>query len=217
MSKPKVLLSIPNGTGWLHKHCHYASIKLLTDSRVETTHICPTHSPYVHNLHKIQEDFLKDGYDFWVHFDDDNPPQRNIFDLIFLDKDIIGCPTPVWYNKVPGDRPYYFNALVHDKEVNGYRPADSYPGFRLEGLQRVHAVGSGCMVIARRVLADIEAPFMRKWDHKGLVEQGGDYSFCERAIERGFEVYAHFDYRCLHFNEVELNEIIEAFTRMYEK
>jgi hypothetical protein len=216
LSRPKVLLAVPNGSGWLHKHVHFATIRLLQDKRVEIEHIAPTHSPYVNNLHLIQQDFLARDFDFLISIDDDNPPFNNICDLVLLDKDVIGCPTPVWHCSADqhetGERPYYYNALIEVE--NGYRPVDSFPGFKPEGLQQVHAIGSGCMVIARRVLEAIDAPFMRVWNQKGIVDTGGDYAFCKRAREKGFKIFAHFDYPCRHFNELELNEVIKAFMSM---
>lgn len=214
-SKPKVLLAVPNGSAWIHKMVHLATIRLLMDARVKVNHIVPTNSPYVNNLHLIQKDFLSGDYDFLISMDDDNPPFRNINDLVFLDKDVIGCPTPVWHNDEKnhkGDRPFYYNALI--ERDDGFFPVDATPGFRPEGLQQVHAVGSGCIVVARRVLEALTAPFMRRWTDDGIVDMGGDYAFCQRARAAGFEVYAHFDYRAMHFNEVELNEVIRAFANM---
>ncbi len=203
--RPRVLVSVPN-TGWIHKHCVFALLKMTKDERVDLTVMLSTHVPYVNNLNKIVLDFLRDGYDWWITFDDDNPPQNNPIDLIFLQKDIIGCPTPVWHCDAtkPKDLPYYFNAL--DAVSGGYKPH-----LVCEGLQRVDAVGSGCMVIARRVLEKVKAPFMRIWDADGTVDTGHDYNFCERAKRLGFEVFAHYDYPCMHFNEVELTEAITAF------
>jgi hypothetical protein len=202
----KVLISIPTGDGWVHKHCLFALLKMQADYRVDKKIILPTHSPYVNNLHKIIVDFLNGDYDFWISFDDDNPPINNPIDLIFLNKDIIGCPTPVWANMKKGDYPIYWNAL--DAVEGGYTPHKEF-----NGLQKVDAIGSGCMVIARRVLQKMRycQPFMREWNTDGTVEIGGDYNFCRKATKLGFEIYAHFDYPCLHFHEIEITEIAKAF------
>jgi hypothetical protein len=57
--------------------------------------------------------------------------------------------------------------------------------------------------------------FTRKLNPDGTVERGNDISFCERARYYGFEVWAHFDYRCQHFNELEMHEVIRAFHGVY--
>jgi hypothetical protein len=206
--KPKVLISVPNGSAKIHKMVALALLKLQLDSRVNSTIILPTHSPYVNNLHIIIKDFLAGDYDYWITMDDDNPPKRNIIDLVFLEKDVIGCPTPVWHNAKPGDFPVYWNAMDWDDKEKGYRPHQE-----CSGLQEVDAVGSGCMVISRRVLQGLfdRQPFMRQWSDRGIVEIGGDFSFCQKAKSAGYQIYAHYGYPCMHFNEIEIGEIVLAF------
>lgn len=203
-----VYITVPNGSGHLHKHVHFAICRMLADRRYQIRHDCPTHSPYVNNLHRCVKDFLKGGEDFWLSLDDDNPPINNPLDLIEHDLDVVGLPTPVWHNSVRGDRPYYFNALDWDEKEQAYRPHEN-----MNGLQEVDAIGSGCMLIARRVILKLrdQQPFMRKWNQDGTVDVGGDYSFCQKVKKANFKVWTHFDYPCHHFNEISLIEVIEAF------
>lgn len=210
--KKRVYLTVPNGSGWLHKHVHFAICKILADSRVQIRHDCPTHSPYVQNLHKCMWDFLNGGDDYWLSMDDDNPPINNPIDLIEYDCDVIGLPTPVWHSAVPGDRPWYYNAL--DAKDDGFVPHEP-----CEGLQEVDAIGSGCFIVSRRVMLALKdkQPFMRTWNEDGLVEVGGDYSFCRKVKEAGFKIWAHYDYTCDHFNELSLREAINSFGQMYER
>ncbi len=207
---PSVYITVPNGKGWLHKHVHFAVCRMLGDRRHRIRHDCPTHSPYIHNLHKCMHDFLAGGEDFWLSMDDDNPPTRNPLDLVEFDCDLVGLPTPVWHNVVEGDRPYYLNAL--DRKADGYVPHEP-----CDGLQEVDAIGSGCFLVARRVMMALkgEQPFMRSWGKDGLVELGGDYSFCRKVKAAGFKVWAHYDYTCLHFNEIEVGEVVRAFGAVY--
>lgn len=206
-----VYLTVPNGSGKIHKMVHFAIYKMLADRRYQIRHDCPTHSPYVNNLHHCIKDFLRGGEDFWLSMDDDNPPINNPLDLIEYDCDLIGLPTPVWCNKVKGDRPWYFNALKWDDKEQAYRPH-----LNTNGLQEVDAVGSGCFLVARRVILKLkdQQPFMRQWNQDGTVEVGGDYSFCQKVKAAGFKVWTHFDYPCHHFNEVSLIEVIEAINNM---
>ena len=208
---PRVYITVPNRKGWLHKHTHFAVCKMLADRRVNIRHDCPTHSPYIQNLHKCMWDFLRGGEGHWLSIDDDNPPTRNPLGLVDLDLDLVGFPTPVWHNSVEGDRPWYFNAV--DRVPDGYIPHEC-----CDGLQEVDAVGSGCFLVARRVVLALkdQQPFMREWNAEGLVECGGDYSFCRKVKAAGFKVWAHFDYPCLHFNEIEVGETIRAFAAMKE-
>ena len=210
----KVLISFPN-TGWIHKLVFMAGLKLASDRRYDTNIIVPTHNPYENNLHHIVNDFIGGDYDYWLNIDADNPPTNNPLDLIELDKDIIGCPTPVYHftDKVKGERPWYENAYQYVPKKDGYR---EYPV--KQGLQQVDAVGTGCILIARRVFDHPEmrkGAFTRKLNPDGTVNKGNDISFCERASELGFEIFTHYDYRCQHFNELEMHEVIRAFHGVY--
>jgi hypothetical protein len=209
MGKPKVMLAVPN-MGWIHKTVILALRPLFHDPRVILKDIYPTHRPYENNLHHIRKQFLEEGHDYLIIVDDDNPPMRNILDLVFLDLDIVGCPTPIWKTGPVGDRPYCYNVMI--EVPGGFKPADSFQGFKPEGLQQVHAVGSGCMVLSRKVMLDIKRPFLRTYDDEGIVQMSGDFAFCKRARARGFEVYAHFDYPCRHVKELEITETVNYLT-----
>lgn len=221
VSRPKVLVSIPT-RGELHKSAAQAAVQIAlaetVRGRIRGDLVMPTHVPYENNLHWIVRDVLEKGYDYWVSWDDDNPPLRNPLDLVFLDKDVIGCPTPVWHNAVPGDRPYYLNAYrqVGDPltEEGGWKPWEE-----TTGLQEVDAIGTGCFVIARRVLERLaeEAPFQRIYRKDGTVLVGNDLAFCLRAKAAGFRIFAHFDYLCRHMNRLDLSEVVEAFHDMRER
>ncbi len=210
----KVLVSFPN-TGWIHKLVFMTGMKLLSDRRYDSKIIIPTHSPYENNLHHIVNDFIGGDYDYWLNIDADNPPMNNPLDLIELDRDIIGCPTPVYHftDKIKGERPWYENAYEYVPEQDAYKEYTNK-----QGLQKVDAVGTGCMLVARRVFDNPEmrkGAFTRKLNPDGTVNKGNDISFCERATKQGFKIFAHYDYRCQHFNELEMHEVIHAFHGVY--
>lgn len=211
----KVLVSIPNAKGWVHKRSMFAAIGLLKDKRHQVELIAPTHSPFENNLHHIVKDVISKECDFWISFDADNPPMQNVLDIVDMDMDIVGCPTPVWHfeDKKKGERPIYYNAYDYVGEA-GYK--EHLPR---EGLQKVDAIGTGCFVVARRVFEDpemLKAPFQRQWNVDGTVDKGNDISFCERARAQGFNVWCHYSYPCMHFVELELNEVVGAFIGLYE-
>ena len=206
----KVLISVCN-TGWVHKHVAMALLKIQQDPRHQATVIMPTWVPYEHNLNRVVKDMINvyKDHDFWLNMDSDNPPVNNPLDLVELDKDVRGLPTPVWANMKPGDQPYYYNVLDKKPGTEGWKPAVG------EGLTEVDVTGSGCMLIHRRVLEKLDKPlFMREYDKDGIVTRGHDYLFCEHAQDAGFKIWTHFDYPCYHFNETELGEQIKAFNDM---
>jgi hypothetical protein len=204
-----VYLTCPNGSAKVHKHVMFAFIKILGDKRHRVRADAPTHSPYVNNLHHCMKDFLDGGEDYWLSMDDDNPPRKNPLDLIELDCDLIGLPTPVWHSAVKGDRPYYFNAM--DRVPEGFKPHEP-----CEGLQEVDAIGSGCFIVARRVMLALrdDQPFARQWNADGTVHIGGDFSFCDKVKAKGYRIWAHYGYPCDHFNTLSLLEVIESFQAM---
>ena len=217
INKKSILISIPN-LHWIHKTVSYREYYLLADKRYRVEVITPSNKPYVNNLHHIVKDVLSNNFDYWLNIDADNPPTNNPLDLIELDKDIIGCPTPIWHftgekNKI-GERPYYFNTYDYDSSVNAYREHQPQ-----KGLQKVDAVGTGCILIARRVFENKfmqQGCFQRKWNKDGTMDKGNDISFCERARTQGFNIYAHYNYICDHFTELSLLEVIRAFYQMYQ-
>ncbi len=213
--RKKILVSVPN-TKMIHKAVCFATDRILLDGRYDVTIIRPTHNPCENNLHHILNDFMKEDYDFWLNIDSDNPPINNPLDLVKYNLDVIGLPTPVWHfnGKIKGERPLYENAYKFVPEEGAY---GEWPV--KEGLQKVDAVGTGCVLFARRVFENAEmrkAPFQRTWHPDGTVQKGNDISFCERATKQGFSIFAHYDYRCLHFNQLELHEVARAFHELYK-
>ena len=212
----RVLISIPNRY-WVHITVVRCLLLLGKDTRYQTKIIFPKHRPYENNLNHIIKQFVESNYDFWLSIDTDNPPLNNPLDLVEWDKDIIGCPTPIWHyigNK-KGERPVYWNAYDYDIKSDAYKEHQNK-----EGLQKVDAIGTGCFLMARRVFENEEmrkGAFMRQWHEDGTVHKGNDISFSEIARKNGFEIYCHFDYPCDHYSNLSLNEVVKAFRNMYER
>lgn len=212
----KVLVSITNTGHNISKLVAAAACRLAMDRRVSV--IFPTHTPYENNLHHVVKDFVSGPYEYWLNMDSDNPPMRNPLDLIDHKLNIVGLPTPVWHNNVktrkPGERPYYWNAYDYVPEEDAYREHECK-----ESLQRVDAVGTGCVLIHRNVFDVPEmrkAPFQRTYNEDGTVNKGNDLAFCERAREQGFKIWCHYGYPCRHFGSLEINEVVDAFANLYE-
>lgn len=158
---------------------------------------------------KLVKQALDLGADYLMFLDSDNPPflGKNPLDLVELDKDIIGLPTPIW--KVnPSDialgrvRGIRWNVFL-EKGDEWVSP------FGGEGLSEVHAVGTGCMIIARRVMESMKCPFMRTYDEDGIIQVGSDLLFCKKARQLGFSVWTNYDYPCSHFKFVDLALVVQ--------
>ena len=151
------------------------------------------------NRNRIAKEFLKTDYEWLLMMDSDNPCPPNVLELIKLDKDVISCPTPINMNWVNGVNNFYWN-VFDDKGFPRKEDGD--------GLERVEKVGTGCILIKRKVLEEIPNPFttVRGEDDKRVI--GTDVAFCIRCKNFGFEVYTHWDYRCSHFKEMDLLSLI---------
>lgn len=210
-----VYVTVPN-MHWVSAYVAERLLRLLQDQRYRLRISLPSNKPYENNQHHIIRDFLDGGHDYWLSIDADNPPRDNPLDLVELDKDIIGLPTPIWhYTGKLGERPIYFNAYCKSADGKGY---NEYQPQR--GLQKVDAIGTGCFLVARRVFEhpDMQkGAFTRKLNPDGTVDKGNDISFCERAIEAGFGVFAHFDYQCDHMCELSLLECIRAINGLTDR
>lgn len=210
----KVYITVPC-QHWVHKAVSKCLVLLHVDGRYKIRMEWPSHKPYENNLHHIVVEFLKSDCDYWLSIDSDNPPVNNPLDLVELDLDVVGLPTPIWHNAgKKGERPVYWSAYDYASDVDAYREHQVR-----DGLQQVDAIGTGCFLIARRVFEHPEmqkGAFIRKLYPDGTVHKGNDMSFCERVKGCGFTVWAHFGYPCKHFSELELNEVVGAFRGMYE-
>lgn len=212
-----VLITVPN-QHLIHKSVVICIQKLQMDKRYNLKFEYPSHKPYENNLHHIVKTFINGNYDFWLNIDFDNPPIKNPLDLIELDKDIIGLPTPVWHfldDGKKGERPVYWNGYDYVSLNDAYSEHEPR-----SGLQKVDSVGTGCVLFAKRVFMNKEmqkGAFTRKLYKDGTVHKGNDMSFCERARNQGFKIFCHYDYPCMHFNNLELNSVVKAFKNLYEK
>lgn len=195
--RPSVLVVIAN-QGWLRKEVAIVLMNMSHDPRYKLKFYFPDYKPYENGLAHAAQQVLKDGWDYMLIIDDDNPPEKNPLDLIELDKDIIGLPTPAWNNV--DEFPIYW--VVMRKVADGWKPVQYG-----DGLEEVDAVGSGCMLVHRRVL-EAGCVFKREWDSNGIMKTGVDFHFCEQAKDKGFKIYAHWDYPCAHFKELNLTEVL---------
>jgi GT2 family glycosyltransferase len=123
--------------------------------------------------------------------------------MIGHNKDIVGAVYPTWKNDT-------FIWLVCKLSESG--AYIQYPSDYRHGLREVDALGTGCMLIKRKVLETVSMPFIDKVrEGVGDRELGHDLYFCRRAKELGFEVWADWDVKCEHYKNVNLLPLIRMF------
>ena len=214
MPRPKVLLSIHHQL-WSHVQLQQYLLKALpAEERYEVCVLGPYAKPYENSLNSTVKEFLAGEFVAWINIDTDNPPIGNPLDLVervIGDSpvaDVIGCPTPIWkYKGDPSQPLIIWNVFRRDP-----KGSDAYvPWVPATGFQQVDVVGTGCLVLARRVFEhpDLQTgAFMRVWNPDGTVEKGNDVAFCERARAAGFSIWADWDYPCSHWYTVNLADIM---------
>jgi hypothetical protein len=124
------------------------------------------------------------------------------------DKDIIGATCFGFINKmiVPfamKQRPDY-KYDVMDIDLNN-------------GVLECDAIGSGVMMIARRVLENMPHPFRNEYDPEGIKTKGLDFNFCKRVKKLGYSVWIDTDNLTSHWTTIDLLFMWKTFNNMLNK
>lgn len=201
----KLYLAILN-TGWLRRELVHVILKMqktkgvkITMENLNKTFANPTCS----NRNSIVKRFLATDNDFLMMIDNDVFPLHNPVDMVFADKDIIGSPA-----KVRRERKLIWVAYVKGVGKDNYIPVDFHNvDDPTAELLSVDVVGTGCILIKRKVLESIKAPFLTGFDGDGVATYGTDFAFCKKAKKAGFEIYTTPQRVCEHVKEVGLLDI----------
>lgn len=206
--KPSVLVTVPN-TGMVHRFVAATVTAMHYDDRVTLEARYPMQRPYENNMNGIIRKFLEGDWDFWVNIDSDNPPLKNPLDLVGLDLDLVGMPTPIWsWDGNVESNPIMWNAFRWIEKEGCFKQIEE-----TNGLQEVDAIGSGAFVCARRVLqhTDLQkGAFLRVYDEHGEQAMGCDLAFSRRVTKAGWRIWAHFDYPSRHYVRTDITQVAEA-------
>lgn len=189
------------------RHVVLRLLQIQSDDRYQVDFSFPSYVPSEACRSHALGAFLEGDYDYWLSIDADNPPSRNPLDLVELDLDIVGCPTPVWqYSGGEIGLPtLIWNAYQVDDDGN-------HLPYRMgEGIQEVGAIGTGCFVAARRLFERWEllgSPFARHWASDGTIDLGSDLAFCQRIRRSGQKIWVHWDHICSHYSPINLLEVM---------
>ena len=155
--------------------------------------------PISNNRNIIVQRFLAhEKYDYLLMIDSDIVPPPSIINLADYQKDIIAATCFMW--RQGAIMPVVFNR----KSDGTYTQIDITDK---DGIQEVDAVGTGCIMLSRKVLEAIQSPFLNEYDTDGIKLYGLDIAFCKRAKEKGFKVYANLDYVCDHWITMNLKTL----------
>jgi hypothetical protein len=160
-------------------------------------------NPIASNRNEIVKRFksFQPRQDFLMMLDDDVMPiEGNPFEYAHADKDIIGFPAKV---RQLG-RELNWVAYIKSPTEDAYCSVDFGKIDDTVRLLHVDVVGTGAILIHRRVLEAIKAPFMYEFDEDGVSIVGQDFGFCRKAKAAGFEIYVAPQVWCEHFKEFGL-------------
>ena len=158
--------------------------------QVEVDIVCDPR-PLEHARNMQVHRFLKTEYTHLFLLDSDCvPPDRTVEKLLALDLPIVTAPH---LTEVKGE----IGPMIVDRAPGGYRQH-----LPIEGLQKVDACGGSGLLIIREVFEKLGPPWFRfVMDDQGLLCQGEDFYFCERAYQAGYEVWADCDLIQTHIKE----------------
>lgn len=197
-------IAVPN-TGTIRTGLAAALLRLAFDGRYALNFSFRIAQPVANNCNQIVQQFLglpeEHAYLLILGSNVVPLPEHNPLDLVELDCDVVGLPCPIWKGeRDPGDN-VVWNIVGSDRVHLWQSPRGR--------LLQVEGIGSGAMLIARRVLehSDMRGPFRDMWDANGVRTVGEDLQFCYRANAAGFTVWAALDYVCEHEKLVPLGQV----------
>lgn len=206
MEKKKLYFALLN-KGWLRRE--FSSVQLpamLKTEGVELLWESPEKTwghPIYSNRNAIVKRFLATDCDFLLMQDDDVVPLHNPAELVCADLDIIGFSTKV---RQENGRLNWV-AYMEQEGMDGYFAVDLASSPTNTDLLTVDVVGTGCILIKRKVLETIKAPFLVENDEDGIIKYGTDFAFCRRAKAAGFNIYTTRHRFCEHYKEMGMLEM----------
>lgn len=197
---PKIMLAIPHiGTlieplvQWMWQHNQRQ-----TFSRIMLSNERPTD----YNRNVIVEEFLKTDNEYLMMVDSDIAPPLNAPDMALNKLPI--CAAFAQMNNKGDVQPVGMMKSEKDGHTMFAVPQFMFPDKLMEEkAYAVDAVGTGCIMIRRDVLENMEPPWF-SFEHDPKTKKltrGEDFYFC---LKSGVKVYMDTRFKCKHFTEVAI-------------
>lgn len=152
----------------------------------------PQNKPHDHNRNVIVRQFLKTDCTHLLMIDSDVVPSNNLLEMVEHNVDIVSGWVSVYKNGV-------VIQLAMNKKEHGYTQAKELK----MGLNKVDAVGTGCLMIKREVFEKLKHPYFKfVYDDEGMLIKGEDFYFCDKAKEVGLDVYFDTEHKCYHYQTI---------------
>ena len=206
MAKPKIMVCVPTA-GTINS---YMAMWLLNISKTPNYQVAInilTHKPTISCRNLLTNDFLNSDYEYSFWVDDDIIPMGDGLALANFKKDIVSQICLVGKN----DK---LVTLALDKiGEEQYRPID--PRRLKAPLTEVDAVGSGAVMIHRRVFEKLGPPWWKdKNNEMGARSLGHDFLLCDRAKAAGFKIYVDPRVIASHITTINLRGVYDLMLDM---
>jgi len=167
------------------------------------------------NRNQMVKTFLdKPNAEWLLMIDADCCPQRDILKMVERDKPVVSAITAISKGGVP--RP-----VVLKNENGNYRVMginEFYEKTQEKEVVNVDGVGTGCLLIKREVLENIEPPwFSFVYNEHGGLELGEDFYFSKKVQQNGFDMYIDTKQLCSHFRKTDLLEVLRIISEEKRK
>ena len=168
----------------------------------------PCAKPITNNRNQIVKRFLETEMDYLLMLDNDCVANGKLLELADYDKDIIGGVSFGYLKQM-------LVPFVMKKKLTG--KYDVIDINKNSGVIECDAIGSGNMMIARRVLEELPFPFRNEYDPEGIKTRGLDFNFCRRAKKLGYRVWVDTDMLVSHWTTVDLKTMWETFNSIKDR
>lgn len=175
----------------------------LSDYEVEVNfhHLQPVDA----NRNEMVKSFLeKENAEWLLMIDNDIVPPTNVLDMVLHDEPVVSAVCTIKKGAVP-------SPTVMKEEGDSYRQVNISEVLEERdddsGLLKVEGVGTGCLLIRRDVLEDMQPPWFKfKYNEYGGLRLGEDFYFSRRCMGEDVDMFVDTNIITSHFKNVDLTE-----------
>lgn len=198
MTKTKILVAVPN-LGNVRAELSMMFLRWATNPKYQVKIWTPQHFvPLDYARNVIRKTFLAEGHDFLLSIDADVVPSEATIELADLDLDVVA---PVCYVlKDEGIIPMALKRVEDGWQVVG--------DLERNQLVNVDCAGTGCLMIARRILEKVPL-FRFGYDKDGMLLTDEGFAWSDAVREANFDIFVFTNLVCQHFKTVDLAQMVK--------
>lgn len=162
-------------------------------------------APVSANRNHIVRTFLgiQTNPEWLLMIDDDIVPPSNLLDMLDHGVDVVGANCRVPNLELVDGIPHFTTRSIACMDTGTDKGFLTLGPEGDTGLQQVDVIGTGAILIHRRVLEkmdELDIPWFNfHYDKYDNIKLSEDYDFCLKARNLGFKIYLDGDMRCSHY------------------